>query len=127
MTCPGGSFISSCVLTLSYDNPHLKISIATLMLAVLLFMPPVPRRAISPKQTPGPRVTKMMLSLGPPTTLAHVTPLNKTPSNVHLDRPRGDNEHLHANIALLADVVAGQEDDRLQLANNRLMNKMVGG
>ena len=41
------------------------------MLAVLLFMPPVPRRAISPKQTPGPRVTKMMLSLGPPTTLSN--------------------------------------------------------
>ena len=41
------------------------------MLAVRLFMPPVPRRAISPKQTPGPRVTKMMLSLGPPTTLSN--------------------------------------------------------
>ena len=38
------------------------------MLAVLLFMPPVPRRAISPKQTPWPSVTKTILSSGPPTT-----------------------------------------------------------
>ena len=42
--------------------------VITLMLAVLLFIPPVPSRAISPKQTPGPRVTNTMLSLGPPTT-----------------------------------------------------------
>ena len=53
------------------------------MLAVLLFMPPVPRRAISPKQTPGPRVTKMMLSLGPPTTLSN----DKTESQKHKCSP----------------------------------------
>jgi len=33
-------------------------------------MPPDPSKAISPKQTPGPRVTNTILSLGPPTTLA---------------------------------------------------------
>ena len=60
------------------------------MLAVLLFMPPVPRRAISPKQTPGPRVTKMMLSLGPPTTLSNdKTELqNHKSTNAHLDKDK---------------------------------------
>ena len=42
----------------------------------------------------------------------------------HLDGTRGDDEHLHPDVSLLADVVAGQEDDRLQLAHNRLVKKI---
>ena len=97
------------------------------MLAVRLFMPPVPRRAISPKQTPGPRVTKMMLSLGPPTTLSNdKTELqNHKSTNAHLDRSWGHDEHLHPDVALLADVVPGQEDNRLQLAHDRLGTVLV--
>ena len=97
------------------------------MLAVLLFMPPVPRRAISPKQTPGPRVTKMMLSLGPPTTFFNdkTEHQNHKSTNAHLDSPGGHDEHLHPDVALLADVVPGQEDDRLQLAHDRLGTVLV--
>ena len=44
-------------------------------------------------------------------------------NKLYLDGPRRDDEHLHPNVPLLADVVAGQEYDGLQLAHNRLIGK----
>ena len=67
----------------------------------------------------------MMLSLGPPTTLSNDKNQNHKITNARLDRPGGHDEHLHPDVALLADVVPGQEDDRLQLAHDRLGTVLV--
>ena len=77
------------------------------MLAVLLFMPPVPSSAISPKQTPWPIRGELCGHVtGSPPIPAHLAQRDEhdaVPGAAHdLHRAAAHDEHLHAHVTFLA-------------------------
>ena len=73
-----------------------------------------------PKTDPGSKSHKDDAVIGSTHHLVQRQNWTYESTNGHLDSSWGHDEHLHPDVALLADVVPGQEDDRLQLAHDRL-------